>query len=320
MRRFTIAANFASLICLLLVEMSLAGGVPLKISGQQINETRQTHEIKFSYPRTGHPTIDQGIQSWVRGLARDFAKEATEAHDRMKWDAELTYEVPRNDGDALSLIFSYYSFTGGAHPITTFHTFHFLLPDGYGADFAEIFSPRGVKRVSDISIARLRRMLAGPDGMSDADWVRRGAAPNARNFTNFVLKLDELVIYFDPYQVAAYAAGAQEVHIPVSQLRDTMRPDVRAPSASFDCGIARSDIEQVICTSRELAKLDRLLGEAYADRLIWMDEGVKRRSFRQTQRDWLKVRDSSCRAARESAVACLTTVYAKRLKELTAEP
>lgn len=313
MKRLMMILALVSAACL---PLATVGAAPLRLEKQEIKETKRAYEIKLAYPRTGHPVIDRQLSAWVRELATSFAKDATEAKDRMTWDEELTYEVPRNDGQVLSLVFTLYNFTGGAHPNSAFHTFHFLLPDGTNAEIAEIFSPRGIRRISDISIARLRRDLAGPDGMSDADWISKGAAPNARNFANFVLTPSELTIHFDAYQVAAYAAGPQEVRIPVAQLRDTMRPDVRAPAASFDCVLARSDIEQVICSSRDLARLDRRLAEAYADKLIWAEDDAKRQSLRQQQRAWLRMRDTSCGAARMSMVACLMPVYQKRITEL----
>jgi uncharacterized protein YecT (DUF1311 family) len=289
---------------------------PLKLVKQEIKETKRAYEIKLAYPRTGHPAIDRTLEAWTRELATSFAKDASEAKDNMTWDEELTYEVPRNDGQVLSLVFTLSNFTGGAHPNSTFRTFHFLLPDGDNAEIAEIFSLRGIRRISDISIARLRRDLAGPEGMSDTDWIAKGAAPNARNFANFVLTPRELTLHFDSYQVAAYAAGPQEVRIPLSQLQDTMRPDVRAPAASFDCALARSDIEQVICSSRDLARLDRRLSEAYADKLMWAEDDAKRQGLREKQRAWLRLRDTTCHAARMSIVSCLMPIYQSRIKAL----
>ena len=98
-----------------------------------------------------------------------------------------------------------------------------------------------------------------------------------------------------------------------------MRRDVRAPAASFDCMLARSDIEQVICSSRDLSRLDRRLAEAYADKLTWAEDDAKRQELRQQQRAWLRMRDTSCLTARMNIVACLMPVYQKRIKELSGD-
>lgn len=126
----------------------------------------------------------------------------------------------------------------------------------------------------------------------------------------------KLSLYFNPYQVAAYAAGPQEVHIPLSRLSDAMRPDPRAPASSFDCVLARSDVEQAICSSRDLARLDRHVAEAYADKLTWAENDAKRATARQAQRAWLKVRDATCLRVGQTLASCLMGVYQQRLKAL----
>jgi uncharacterized protein YecT (DUF1311 family) len=190
------------------------------------------------------------------------------------------------------------------------------MPDGRRVEFAELFTPKGVQRVSDIAIARLKQDIGGPDGMSDMDWIRRGAGPNARNFSSFALLPRELLITFDAYQVAAYAAGPQEVRIPLAQLRDVMRPNPRLPQASFDCTLARSEVERAICSSEALARLDRHMSEAYAFQLVWAADAAQQQALRGQQRAWLKTRDATCRGP--GIAACLNVMYQRRLKELDA--
>lgn len=307
---------FAFVLLVMAMCVPPAWATPLKITVREIKQQRPTHEIEISYPHTGLQRIDAEIEPWARKLATDFASEATEAGETRPWSSELSFEIPRNDGNVLSIVFTHYTYTGGAHPNSSFQTFHFLLPDGYRADLAELFSPRGIKRISDISISQLRQNLAGPDGMSDSDWINRGAGPNARNFDNFVLTPRELIVLFDAYQVAAYAAGPQEVKIPLSQLRDTLRRDPRAPAASFECEAARAPIESGICSSRDLARLDRLMAEAYVDFLTWEADEPKRRAVQQAQRAWIAQRDATCGNAGARVVACLTPLYEARIKVL----
>ena len=309
---------FVLVIMVATICVQAVSAAPLKISKREIKQQKPTHEIDISYPLTGLARIDAEIEPWARKLAADFASEATEAGETRPWSSELSFELPRNDGTVLSIVFSHYTYTGGAHPNSSYRTFHFLLPDGYRADMAELFSPRGIRRISDISISQLKQEMAGPDGMSDTDWIKRGAGPNARNFENFVLAPSELTILFDAYQVAAYAAGPQEVKIPLSQLRDTLRPDPRAPAASFDCLAARGPTETGICSSRDLARLDRLMAEAYFDALTWEGDEAKRRALQQGQRAWVGQRDAACGRAGSRVVACLTPLYEARIKVLNA--
>lgn len=293
-----------------------AGAAPLAVTAQKIKEVRAQYDIEQSWPRTGVRAIDSVLEAFAKAERDEFIVQAQDNNTKSAWSDELSFEVARNDGAVFSVIFTTYSYAGGAHPNSAFRTFHFLLPDGYQAELAELFTPRGIARISDISMAQLRRNLSGPGGMADGDWIRNGAGANARNFANFVLHPRELAIYFEPYQVAAYAAGSQEVQIPLSRLADTMRADVRAPAASFDCRAARSDIEHAICSSRELSALDRHLGETYAYLLTSAADDGRRLQLRQQQRAWLKGRNASCRTAGMNLVACLMPAYQKRLKVL----
>src|SRR5205085_4127236 len=134
-----------------------------------------------------------------------------------------------------SIRFMYSIYTGGAHPNFAQTAFNFLMPDGARVFLPDLIGAEGITRVSDLAIADLTPRLTGPNGMSDPNWVRTGAGPYADNFDTFELLPDQVVLDFDPYAVAAYAAGPQKVSIPLSRLQDMLRPDPRAPLPSFDC-------------------------------------------------------------------------------------
>ena len=62
------------------------------------------------------------------------------------------------------------------------------------------------------------------DDMADVDYIRQGVTPEALNFQSYAIEGDALVLIFPPYQVAPYAAGTQEVSIPLSQLKEILKP------------------------------------------------------------------------------------------------
>lgn len=296
-----------------------AGG--LKITTKTISETKPSHEIKIDYPQTGVARIDTELATWARQLASEFAAEARAAEadgarGSQAWSSELSFTVARNDGAVLSLVFAHYTYAGGAHPNTSTRTFHYLLPDGQNAEIAELFTPRGIRRISDIAINALRRALGGSNGMADDDWIKRGAGPNPKNFASFVLTPSALTLTFDAYQVAAYAAGPQKVRIPLDRLRDTLRPDPRAPAASYDCTAARGVIETTICGSMALARLDRRMSETYLERLTWAEDDAARAALRQSQRAWIARRNATCPSDPAGPSTCLTRLYQEKLKAL----
>lgn len=84
-----------------------------------------------------------------------------------------------------------------------------------------------------------------------------------------------------------------------------------AQAASFDCAVARSAKEKMICADPQLSALDEQLDASYKDALA--RSGAKP-TIRQWQRDWLKNGEVS----RCTAAACLTQAMNTRIQMLDA--
>jgi uncharacterized protein YecT (DUF1311 family) len=218
------------------------------------------------------------------------------------------------------VVFTEYSDMGGAHPNSEFATFNFLLPDGGQIFLPEIVDrSRGIKRISTLAITDLVKTLgAGSEPRSDEEWIRRGAGPLAANFKDFVWLPSKLHIYFPPYQVASHADGPQEVNIPLTALSGVIRSDWRAPSPSFDCRSAASEIEKAICADAAVARLDRQVAEAYWSKLNNASGATDQVKLKQSQRDWIARRNSGCAGATPGP--CLTKFYQDRLVFLKNPP
>ena len=300
-----------------------AAGV-FPVSTKTIKATTAAYEISVRYPQIGVASVDGEIAEWAKGVADDFEKSSQD--DRQPGDGaytlDLSYQVERNDASAVAVEFDEDIYTGGAHPNHDIVTFNYLMPDGWRVYLPEIFhGPNALARISELAIADLEKQLTGPDALSDPETIKSGAGPDWGNFKDFVLLRDSLVINFPPYQVAAYAAGPQEVRIPLSALREVMRVDWRAPAASFDCGKAALPMERAICSDVGLARLDREVAQAYGDKLRYELDDANKIAIRSEQRTWLASRNSACKDEDGTElVACLTGVYRTRLAALAPQP
>jgi uncharacterized protein YecT (DUF1311 family) len=288
------------------------------ITEMSVGEQGAGYEMRYAYPQIGIPSADAAMQDWVNALAESFKGVLPQrGAQEPPYGAQLTYTVARNDESVVSILFSYSIYTGGAHPNSAQTAFNFLMPDGARVFLPDLLGSDGIQRVSDLAIADLTRRLAGPDGMSDSNWIRTGAAPFADNFETFELLPDQLVLEFDPYAVAGYAAGPQKVHIPLAQVQDLLRPDPRTPLPSFDCGAARTAVERAICGDMALAQLDRRTAEAFTMRLRFEALANQPPTVRAQQQAWLADRDAACAATADAAlVSCLADQYASRLATL----
>ncbi len=208
------ASAAAAVIALIATVGSASAALPIKRAS--FVEKHPSYEVDFQYPRTGNRTIDTAIEIWARDFAKGFAESAVRDHetDNLRpYTAHLRYDIARNESNVFAVAFRYAYDLGGAHPNSATFTFDFLMPDAWRIYLPEIVKPDAWQRVSDLAVADLiGRVASGPDALSTEEWVRRGAGPASYNFSEFVLLKDELLIYFDPYQVAAYAAGRQAAH------------------------------------------------------------------------------------------------------------
>ncbi|MES2898729.1 MAG: ankyrin repeat domain-containing protein [Pseudomonadota bacterium] len=84
----------------------------------------------------------------------------------------------------------------------------------------------------------------------------------------------------------------------------------RATAAGFDCELASSVQEKLICANPELSELDSQIGAAYQIALNQLEGAVLTR-MTLAQSRWLRNTRNRCQTA-----ACLLTVYKKRLNEM----
>lgn len=283
---------------------------PLPVETVKIERPGSDYAINVAYPKTGLAEIDRELADWAKAQVESFA-----GIERMEgvasYSLDIDFEIPRNDGEMFAVGFEVSSYSGGAHGNQEFVTFNFVMPDGWRVFLPEMFDgERALERISALTVEDLRSRLMGPDSMTDEDWIGNGAGPSWSNFANFILDDDTLVIRFPPYQVAAYAAGAQKVSIPLSKLSNLMRAEWRTPVPSFDCAKAGTAPERAICSDIALARLDRALTGAYSRRLN-VSIGDDASAIKKAQRAWLKGRNGC-----GGDVSCLSSAYDERLKVL----
>jgi uncharacterized protein YecT (DUF1311 family) len=312
------------------IALAILSTIPARASGvlpvttKTIHASTSDYEITFAYPQTGVKTIDDEIATWAKGMVADFEKSAKtdrQPEDRT-YTLDMSFDVARNDVSAFAVAFDEDVDTGGAHPNHDIVTFNYLMPDGWRVYLPEIFeNTKGLARISELAMADLEKQLSGPDAMSDSDEIKSGAGLNWENFKDFILLRDALILRFPPYQVAAYAAGPQEVRIPLSALRDVMRVDWRTPTASFDCFRATAPVERAICSDITLSRLDRDVAQAYGDKLSYETVDANKTAIKAEQRAWLTTRNTVCKDQEgPGMVSCLTGLYRARLAALTPQP
>jgi len=127
---------------------------------------------------------------------------------------------------SLKLVFSFYS-DGAAHPGHYSMTVNYDLGQGRELALGDLFLPNSnyLEAISQYCITELSKQpfFEGP--------FRDGAAPTPENYRNWNIAPDGLMITFDEYQVAPYAAGPQTVIVPYGEIRQII--DEQGPLSSL---------------------------------------------------------------------------------------
>jgi Protein of unknown function (DUF3298) len=131
-------------------------------------------------------------------------------------------------GNLLSLKFtiSYYM-DGAAHPGSTSRSVTYDLEAGQFVNLDQLFL-RGSDYLGTISAYCIKTLKASEIGEVIDE---TGAQPTVDNYRNWNVTADGLLITFDEYQVAAYAAGPQQVTVPYSELAAIIDP--QGPLAGY---------------------------------------------------------------------------------------
>jgi hypothetical protein len=182
--------------------------------------------IKIDYPLALAKTafIGQVVDQFMADQRVAFLSPLTE--DRLYYSPgpltlQIDYATSNFSDRIVNLIFTVYAFEGGAHGLTTTTTYTFNLAQQRVLSLSDLFVPGsdplsviGPLVEADLD-ARLTTDLAN---LTDTNWIHQGTGENLDNYKSWTITPDSLTFYFDPYQVAAYAAGTQTVTIPLAQL------------------------------------------------------------------------------------------------------
>ena len=231
-----------------LTEIPVAFSGALRLATREIKEENKNrrYSIGVEYPQL-EGTRTAGVEKF-NAAARAFALREVGEFKRniagddgapklsgMGNDLSIDYTLGVATDDFLSVQFqigSYYA--GAAHPNHNTSVINFDLRRGRMLSLADLFKPAAdyLRAISDYCISDLKRQAKkdGPDSMLTDDQIEEGASATLENYRSWLMTREGLVITFDPYQVAPYAAGPQSVAIPYAALKGILKADAPVTS------------------------------------------------------------------------------------------
>lgn len=123
--------------------------------------------------------------------------------------------------DILSVVFFVSQYLGGAHPGDHHDVINYDLSEAKVLSLGDLFKPESdyLEAIADYSIRELKknREVLFPN-------FEEGASPKEENYGAWSITPKGLLVIFEEYQVAPYAAGPQYVLVPYSALADILDP------------------------------------------------------------------------------------------------
>ncbi|NDJ79063.1 MAG: DUF3298 and DUF4163 domain-containing protein [Chloroflexi bacterium] len=135
----------------------------------------------------------------------------------------VDYELIPYSAQVYSLRFDISEYTGGAHPNSYTYTMTYDMSRNVMLTLDDVFLP-GSGYLDTLAALVQTDLTAQMGEYADAAWIAQGAGPDPWNFRSWTITPAGITFYFDPYQVAPYAMGPQQVTIPLSQLSGWLAP------------------------------------------------------------------------------------------------
>lgn len=209
--------------------------------------TEKRYEIGAKYPQLdGNSAAVKSFNEMAKKLVMeqvaDFKKSMAEFTDEDRgylpegsfYSLDAGYNLAALSEDLISVGYWASNYSGGAHPNSLSFALNYDLKNNRRLELADMFKAKTnyLKFISDSAINDLKPRM---NYMSDDEWLRKGAGPEMVYFRSWTIYKDGLHFQFDPYQVAAYAAGSFEYILPYSKIPATMQNDnlMRAQKTEF---------------------------------------------------------------------------------------
>ncbi len=205
---------------------------------------KQRYTTDISYPSialVGHGNLAREanvvIKTFVTDLVREFQENVlSESFDQ---EEDLTTKTAsdftmRSNATLLSPTIVSLRFdtaeyiAGSAHPNQRVHILNYDLETHRIISTEDLFASTSMALpfLSEYARGALRKKMSDMSDEEFSNMTLAGTAPTRENFLAVGITKDGLSIVFNPYQVAEYARGAQEIHVPLSLVSTQLNPRI----------------------------------------------------------------------------------------------
>lgn len=195
--------------------------------------------------QSGTTTIPMLAQQFLQDCKNDQQEQLKDAASNdlpptaLMYDQTVEPDISFANDQVMSVVSLGYSYTGGAHGNYGYDAHTYNLKTGAEISLADLVQPNQLqafyKRVSTKLLAQNRDLLF-PETATDIERFVKGPKATSTesqisqfgHITNWYLTNEGIVFFYNPYEIAPYAAGVQEVTLPFSEWRDLAQAETSA--------------------------------------------------------------------------------------------
>ncbi len=199
-----------------------------EVKQERVEDDTKDYHIAVIYPITQSDTVNAYFKTFadetVVSFKTDLLANTVPTEDTATYQSTLDMSYRKEKHlRADNYIFLTSTDNGGAHGFTTTKTFSFSK-NGTLIGLESLFT-NGLAGLETI-VPYVRGQLAKQISNAATQWIEDGTQPTADAFASFVVTDEGVTFIFDPYQVASYAEGKQEVAVPLSVFKSIANPEV----------------------------------------------------------------------------------------------
>ena len=171
--------------------------------------------------------INDEITNSIMKFFNDMQSQAKEYNDSLpdietKFVANVNFDIKKNSDNILSILVNYYKYAGGAHGYYEDIAYNIDTSTGKFLKLKDLFKEdTDYKNVINEEIRRQIEELIKLDEQNKGIYEFKSISENQK----FYIQDDNLVIYFDLYEIAPYAAGIPKFIINIDKIDHILKSE-----------------------------------------------------------------------------------------------
>lgn len=197
-----------------------------QISGKNLSKSAEEFNQRV------YNMVSENLQNFKNSVKRDYQHMQTLPESVQNNNLKLDYDIDViNPLSLVSVRLSIESMQAGrAHPYHQHQVFNFDLVNNKELALSDLFKPNSnfLQAIANYSNGKLQATVNEKD-----KWMlEEGTKPTMKNYKNWNIEADAILITFDEYQVAPHMYGPQEVEVPFEELKNLLSKQAEVIASS----------------------------------------------------------------------------------------